>query len=63
MADPLGLGLLKKIMVAAFRITAYTFIFITEAVWSACHGQTADIGRAWGEFGRAVTNAIADMLK
>ena len=63
MRDPLGLGILGRVLVAWFRITCYTGVLIVEASWYACHGRRDEIGEALGSYGRAVTDAIADILR
>ncbi len=63
MEDPLGLKLLRKFFVMSFQITCYVFVFFIQIVWYLCRGKVDKIADAWGGFGRAVTDAIADMLK
>lgn len=63
MEDPLGLNLLKKFIIAGFKVIGYVFVLIVEIIWYACHGRTEMIGESIGDFGRAVVDAIADVLK
>jgi len=63
MEDPLGFKLLKKFFIAGFKIIGYVFVFIVEIIWYACHRRTEMIGESIGDFGRAVTDAIAEVLK
>lgn len=63
MNELLGLSLLRKIFVAWFRISCYTFVFMVEAAWYVVHGRRDEVAEAWGAYGRGVTDAIADILK
>jgi hypothetical protein len=63
MKGPFGLGILRKLLIAWFRITCYTGVFIMEAGWYAWHGRRDEIGDALGAYGRAVTDATADIPK
>lgn len=62
MAD-FGLNLLKKFFIAGFKVIGYVFVLIVEIIWYACHRRTEMIGESIGDFGRAVTDAIAEIMK
>ena len=63
MRDAFGLSIPRKVLVASFRITCYTEVFVAEAAWYACYGRKDEIGEALGACGRSVTDAFADILK
>lgn len=54
--------LFGRLLIAIFKITGYTVTFIAQVVWYLFHRQTHDIGLAFGDYGKAVTNAIGDVF-
>lgn len=54
--------LFGRLLIVGFKIMGYTLTFIVQVVWYSFHRQTHDIGIAFGDYGRSVTNAIGDML-
>jgi len=59
LGDPFRL--FGRLLVAGFKITGYTVTFIVQVVWYLFH-RHHDIGLAFGDFERAVTNAIGDVF-
>lgn len=60
LGDPFKL--FGRLLIAGFKIIGYTFTFIVQVVWYLFHRQTHDIGLAFGDYGRSVTNAIGDVF-
>lgn len=54
--------LFGRLLIAGFKIMGYTLTFIVQVVWYLFHRQTHDIGLAFGDYGRSVTNAVGDMF-
>ncbi len=55
--------LFRKLLVAGFKITGYTAIFIVQVVWYLFQRQTHhDIGLAFGEYGRSIINTIGNVF-
>lgn len=60
LGDPFKLS--GRLLIASFKIIGYTITIIVQVVWYLFHRQTHDIGLAFGDYGRSVTNAIGDMF-
>jgi hypothetical protein len=54
--------LFGRLLIAFFKIIGYTFTFIAQVVWYLFHRQTHDIGLAFGDYGRSVVAAVADVF-
>lgn len=54
-----------RLFVAMVRITGYFMVFIIQMLWYLRLGRDAfgNIGDAFGDFGRGVTDALADILR
>lgn len=48
---------------AAFKIFGYALAYGTQAVWHLFHADSDRIGDAIGEFGHAVTDALAAVFE
>jgi hypothetical protein len=53
--------LFGRLLIAMFKIMGYTLTFIVQVVWYLFH-RHHDIGLAFGDYGKAVTNAIGDIF-
>ena len=51
-----------KLILAFFRITGYFVSFLAHALWCFAHGHPEHAGDAIGDFGRSVTDVIADLF-
>ncbi|MDA8338751.1 MAG: hypothetical protein M0Z70_05570 [Nitrospiraceae bacterium] len=60
LGDPFKL--FGRLLLAGFKITGYTITFIVQVVWYLFH-RHHDIGLAFGDYGKAVTNAIGDIFQ
>jgi hypothetical protein len=55
--------LFGRLLLAGLKITGYVIACSLQAIWSLVYGQPARIADAIGEFGRAVTDAIAEVFR
>ncbi len=55
--------LFGRFMIATFRITGYTIIFIVQIFWYISHMQKDRITDAFGFYGKDIIDAIADVFK
>jgi hypothetical protein len=55
--------LFGRILIAGFRITGYALSYGAHIVWVLMHKKPETVGDAIGEFGHAVTDAIADIFR
>jgi hypothetical protein len=61
MVDPFKL--FGRTLLAGFKIVGYVIAYGAQALWYLAHASPARIGDAIGEFGRSVTDAIADIFR
>jgi len=63
MVSPFQLA--NRIFVAGFRILGYCIVFIAQVIYYLCFGQRGleRIGDAFGNLGRGITDAVADILR
>lgn len=61
MLDPFRL--FGRLMLAFVRIAGYLFAYGLQALWYVAHSKREHVGDAIGEFGHAVTDALADVFR
>jgi len=61
MLDPFKL--FGRLLLASFRILAYTVIALVQAAIYVAYRRPDQVGDAFGEWGRAVTDAFADIFR
>jgi hypothetical protein len=61
MGDPFRL--FGRLFLALFRIMGYFIAFMAHAGWCIAHGHPEHAGDAIGDFGRSVTDVIADLFR
>ena len=55
--------LFGRLFLLLFKITGYFVSFCAQALWCFGHGRADLAGDAIGDFGRSVTDAIADVFR
>ena len=55
--------LFGKVLIAGFRITGYTAVFLAQLIMFVFFRRTHEIPDAFGDFGRSVTDAIAGIFQ
>lgn len=55
--------LFGRLFLAFFKITGYTIAYGSQILWCLIHRKPDRIGDALGEYGHAVTDAIAGIFK
>jgi len=61
MLDPFKL--MGRLMLAFFKITGYTVVYLSQAVWFGAHGRRDKLGDTMGFWGKATTDALADIVR
>jgi len=61
MLDPFRLA--GRLFLATFRIVAHTVVGLIQCALYLSHRRPDQIGDAFGEWGRGVTDAVADIFK
>ena len=61
LGDPFKL--FGRLLLASFKITGYTTIFIVQIIWYASLGHKDRIADAFGFFGKSITDAIGDVFR
>lgn len=61
LSDPFRL--FGRLLMAFFEISGYFMAFGSQAAWYLLHGRRDLVGDAIGEFGRSVTDAVADIFE
>jgi hypothetical protein len=61
MTDPFKL--LARLFLASFKIAGYGVSFGIQALWCVLHEKSDLISEAIGDFGRGVTDAIAEVFR
>jgi hypothetical protein len=52
-----------RLLLLAFKLTGYFLSFCGHTLWCVVHGRPELAGDAIGDFGRSVTDAIADIFR
>jgi hypothetical protein len=55
--------LFGKCLIAAFQVTGYTITLVIQVLWYLWYRRTHELGHAFGDFGRSVTNAVAGIFQ
>ena len=61
MGDPFRL--IGRLMLAFFKITGYSVVYLVQAIWYGAHGRRDKYGDTIGFWGKATTDALADIFK
>jgi hypothetical protein len=61
MTDPFKL--FTNVFIASFKIFGYSIVFIAQVLWYIVNLKRDKIGEAFGNFGHAVVDAIAEIFK
>jgi hypothetical protein len=52
-----------RLILAMFKIAGYFLAFLAQTLWCFAHGHPEHAGDAIGDFGRSVTDAVADLFR
>lgn len=52
-----------RLLLLLFKLSGYFLSFCAHALWCIAHGNAELAGDAIGDFGRSVTDAIADVFR
>ena len=63
MADPLGFGLFRKLVVMWLSIVGLFIVLVIETTLHILYGRTNKIIEAFGHFGRKVVDEISHVFK
>lgn len=61
MADPFKF--MGRLLLASFKITGYTIVYLSQAAWFLAHRRRDKIGDTMGYWGRATTDAVSEIFK
>jgi len=61
MIDPFKI--FTNVLIAGIKIFGYFFVFVVQLLWYGATLKRDKIGEAFGQFGRGVVDAFAEILK